>query len=908
MTRPSWTEIQNRAAEFASRWEGETYEKGESQSFWSEFLLVFGVDRRRHGAFFEYAIKKGSGKQGFIDLFWPGKLLAEQKSGGKDTGKARLQAYEYLETMPDHDLPRMIVVSDFATFELIDITTTPYTSFSFPLADLSNHVRRFSFLIDERTEQYAEEDPVNRTAAENMAKLHNQLEAARYTGRDLELLLVRLVFCLFADDARIFERNLFANYLRNRTQADGSDLGPRLVKVFEVLNTPEEERQTTLDPELQALPYINGGLFAGQIRTPDFTPEMRQALLTAALVDWGKVSPAIFGSMFQGVMDPQERRNLGAHYTSERNILRVIKPLFLDDLYAEYAKARTRPRDLKRFHDKLATINLLDPACGSGNFLVIAYRELRRLEHKVVVDLTKGQMTLDVRALLRVNVDQMHGIEIEEFPALIAQTALWLTDHQMNLEASAMLGQHYVRLPLTAAANIVHSNALTTDWAEVVPPEKLTYILGNPPFIGKKEQTLGQKALVQQVFRGVPGAGNLDFVACWYRKALDVMERNPAIQTALVSTNSITQGEQVSILWTLLLKHGAVINFAHRTFKWTNEARRVAAVYCVIVGFALIERQEKTIFEYPDIRGEGFAVKAFNINPYLASAPNALVRNRREPLSSSAPNMNYGSMPIDNGHLTLEPNVAGALVDSFPQAGPLIRPYIGGYEFLNSVSRYCLWLVGTSPQLLKSIPPILERVEAVRLFRLTSGRAQTRALAGTPGLFGEIRQPDTAYLLIPKVSSENRDYLPIGIVVPHTIASGSALIIPNASIFMFGILQSSFHMSWMRYVGGRMKSDYQYSASLVYNNFPWLENVTDGQRAEVERLAQGVLDARAEFPGATLADLYDPLTMPPVLAKAHATLDRAVDRLYRKAAFESDAERVALLFERYQALTAAAGA
>lgn len=901
MTRPSWTEIQDRAAEFAARWQGETYEKGESQSFWSEFLAIFGIDRRRYGAFFEYAIKKGSGKQGFIDLFWPGKLLAEQKSAGKDTGKARLQAYEYLETMPDHDLPRMIVVSDFATFDLIDTTKTPYGEFSFPLADLPKHVRRFGFLIDDRTEQYAEEDPVNRTAAENMAKLHNQLEAARYTGRDLELLLVRLVFCLFADDARIFERNLFANYLRNRTHPDGSDLGPRLVKIFEVLNTPHDERQTTLDPELQAFPYINGGLFDGLIRTPDFNPDMRQALLTAALVDWGKVSPAIFGSMFQGVMDPQERRNLGAHYTSERNILRVIKPLFLDDLYTEYARVRARPRDLKRFHDKLATINLLDPACGSGNFLVIAYRELRRLEHKVVQDLTKGQMTLDVRELLRVNVDQLHGIEIEEFPALIAQTALWLTDHQMNLEASAMLGQTYVRLPLTASANIVHANALTIDWADVVPPENLTYILGNPPFNGSRTMSKEQKADLLSVTRGIKEEGFLDFVAGWYFKAADLAERNQQVEIAFVSTNSISQGEQVGILWEPLLAKKAAVTFAHRTFKWTNEARGVAAVYCVIIGFSLKPARNPRIFDYPDIAGEPVEQVATNINPYLVDAANLLIRTRQVPLAV-VPSMNFGSMPRDGGNLILSREEVDAILLENSGMEPWIRKYTGAKEFLNGYTRYCLWLVGIPPQVLRASPLVLERIERTRQFRLASKAESTRRFAQTPGLFCQIAEPGGPYLLIPRVSSERREYIPIGYMKPDTIGNDQVLMIRGATHFHFGILTSRMHMAWVRTVCGRLKSDYRYSKDIVYNNFPWPESVTDAQHAEIERLAQAVLDARAEFPDATLADLYDPLTMPPVLAKAHANLDRAVDRLYRKASFDSDAERVALLFERYQEL------
>ena len=461
---------------------GKPTRKAKSQTFWSEFLSIFGIDRRRHGAFFEYAIKKTGNKQGFIDLFWPGKLLAEQKSAGRDLTAAEFQAFDYLPAMPDYDLPQAIVVSDFATFQLRNLDTNAVITF--PLENLPRNVRRFGFLIEDTGRVPDEEKPVNRLAAERMAALHNQLEANRYTGRDLELLLTRIVFCLFADDARIFERNTFAHFLRNRTRDDGSDTGPFLIQIFEVLNTPEDQRQTTLDADLQRFPYINGGLFADPIRTPGFTSEMRHALLTATLVDWREVSPAIFGSMFQGVMDATQRRNLGAHYTSEKNILRVIQPLFLDDLYAGFETARRSRRALEAFHKKLATLRFLDPACGSGNFLVITYRELRRLEHKVVQELTRGQQILDLGSYLRVDVDQMYGIEIDEFATRVAQTALWLTDHQLNLEASKLLGQTYTRLPLTSSPHIVHANALRIDWADVVKPEDLSYILGNPPFIG----------------------------------------------------------------------------------------------------------------------------------------------------------------------------------------------------------------------------------------------------------------------------------------------------------------------------------------------------------------------------------------------------------------------------------------
>ena len=558
----SWGEIRSRAAAFAAEWAGETYEKGESQTFWSKLLEVYGIDRRRVGGVFELSTKKLSGERGFVDLFWPGKLIVEQKSAGRNLDDAAKQANDYLLAMPEADLPEAIVVCDFATFRVYNLITRETVEFG--LANLPRHVQVLGFLVGETSKHVAEEDPVNRRAAEAMATLHNSLEANRFTGRDLELLLVRLVFCLFADDALIFEPGIFQEYVKRRTNVDGTDLGSRLVRLFGVLNTPVEDRQPTLEEELRAFPYVNGGLFAEPIGFPDFTAKMRWDLLATCGLNWSGVSPAIFGSMFQGVMDAAERRNLGAHYTSERNILRVIKPLFLDDLYAELDRVRSNRKELARFHEKLAGLNFLDPACGCGNFLVITYREL-----------------------LRVDVDQMHGVEIEAFPALVAQTALWLTDHQMNLEASAMLGQTYTRLPLAASANVVRGNALTLDWEEVAAPERLTYILGNPPFNGSRTMSAGQKAELRAVAAGIREAGFLDFVTGWYLKAVRYIERNPAIRVAFVSTNSITQGEQVGILWDELLAKGAKIHFGHRTFKWSNEGRGVAAVYCVIVGWGL---------------------------------------------------------------------------------------------------------------------------------------------------------------------------------------------------------------------------------------------------------------------------------------------------------------------------------
>lgn len=908
MTNLSWNEIADRATEFASKWQGETYEKGESQSFWSDFLAVFGIDRRRHGAFFEYAIKKGSGSQGFIDMFWPGKLLAEQKSGGKDLSKANIQAYEYLETMPDHDLPEAIVVSDFTSFHFIHLETNEKVEFS--LTDLPKHIKLFAFLLGQTSKNIAEQDPVNRKAAESMAKLHNQLRDDNYTGHDLEVLLVRLVFCMFADDAGIFDRHVLHDYLQQRTSSDGSDLGPRLAQVFQTLRTPANERQSSLDEAIASLPYVNGGLFEQPIRTPYFNSTMRSELLAAMQLDWSKVSPAIFGSMFQGIMDEKQRRNLGAHYTSEVNILRVIKPLFLDDLYTEYAKAlRAGPRkkfdELRKLQDKLASLKFLDPACGSGNFLVITYRELRKLEHKIVASLAKNADQQDMFASagegvgsLKVNVNQMYGIEIEEFPSLVAQVALWLTDHQMNMEYSAESGKTFKRIPLTASATIVHANALTTDWAEVVKPSELNYILGNPPFLGQTYQSKEQKQEVAQVLTGIKKTGVLDFVSAWYGKSTDYMKLNPKIQTALVSTNSITQGEQVSALWKYLLEQGVKINFAHQTFRWTNDAKGNAAVHCVIVGFALFDKSEKHIFEYASIKGEPNELIAKNINPYLIDAPNVIIESRTKAISES-PEVVWGNKPVDGGNLILSEEEKDELIAHEPLAGKYIKPLIAAREYLNNEKRYCLWLVEANPSDLRQMPGVMKRVESVKQMRLASVKLPTQQAAQYPTLFMENRQPSGNYILIPSTTSENRAYIPMGFFTKDDIANNSSHMVIDATLYHFAILTSRIHMAWMRAVAGRLESRYRYSKDIVYNNFIWPETA-DAQKAEIETLAQAILDARAEFPNSSLADLYDPLTMPPSLAKAHTALDRAVDRLYSKTPFTSDAERVALLFEKYQ--------
>ena len=602
-------------------------------------------------------------------------------------------------------------------------------------------------------------------------------------------------------------------------------------------------------------------------------------------------------------MDATLRRNLGAHYTSEKNILKLIKPLFLDELRAEFERVKTNRKRLEEFHQRLAKLKFLDPACGCGNFLVIAYRELRLLELDVLRALDKGEASLDVAQFnILCDVDQFYGIEIEEFPAQIAQTALWLMDHQMNMRVSEEFGQYYVRLPLRKSPTIVHDNALRTDWREIVKPEALNYVLGNPPFGGAKYINEEQRADMAAVFADVPSAGLLDFVAAWYRKAADYMAENPAIKAAFVSTNSITQGEQVGVLWPDLLKRGVKIHFAHRTFQWSSEARGKAAVHCVIIGFALHDTDDKRIFDYETVQAEPQEIKAKHINPYLVDAADLVIANRGKPICT-VPAIGIGNKPIDGGHYLFTPEERDEFLNREPAAAPYFRRWLGADEFLNGYERWCLWLGDCPPEALKRMPEAMKRVEAVRKYRLDSKSVPTRKIAETPTRFHVENMPDSDFLAIPEVSSERRVYIPLGFLSPETLCSNLIKIVPQATCYHFGVLSSAMHMAWVRNVCGRLKSDYRYSVGIVYNNFPWPQAPTDKQQQAIKGAAQAVLDERAKFPDASLADLYDPLTMPPALTKAHHKLDAAVDMAYAKRKFTGDGDRVAFLFELYQQIT-----
>lgn len=897
----SWNEIRKRSIEFSKEWENESREHAEAKSFWDDFFNVFGISRRRV-ATFEEPVKKLSTSQGFIDLFWKGQLIVEHKSRGKDLEKAYAQAIDYFPNLKEEELPKYILVSDFDRFRLYDLEERTHKEFH--LSELHKNIKLFGFIAGYTTKaEIKEEDPVNIKAAELMGRLHDSLKQSGYDGHPLEVFLVRILFCLFADDTGIFERGIFVDYLMQKTKIDGSDVGPHLAQLFQILNTPEDKRYSSLDEDLQRFPYVNGKLYEEQLPFPSFDSSMRAALMSCALFDWGKISPAVFGSLFQSVMNPQERRNLGAHYTSEKNILKLIKPLFLDELWEEFEKVKSNKNKLVEFHDKLATLKFLDPACGCGNFLVITYRELRRLELEIIKILHKDQARmLTIEFASKINVDQMYGIEIEEWPARIAEVAMWLMDHQMNIELSEAIGQYYARLPLKAAANIVIGNALRIDWEDIVPKSRLSYILGNPPFIGKQYQTLDQKSDLSKIFKDIKGAGVLDYVSAWYLVAARYIQ-NTKIITAFVSTNSIAQGEQVGILWHEMFNtYGIKIHFAHRTFQWNNESRGTAAVHVVIIGFGTFDTEKKTIYEYESIKGDPHETLVKNINPYLTEGEDIVVLKRTHPIQKDIPEMSYGSMPNDGGWLLLNSEEMIKIVDEYPQAKKYIRPFVMGEELINGIEKWTIWLENIPPEEFRSIEPITERLNKVKELRMNSPREATRKLSEIPALFGERRQPSKNYLALPRVSSQNRTYIPMTFLSEQVICGDKVYTVPDANIFHIGILTSLMHMSWMKTTAGRMKSDYSYSNLLTYNNFPWPQDISIEQKRLIEEKAKAILDIRRQFPNSSLADLYDPLTMPATLLKAHKELDKAVDKAYRSKPFESEMERMEFLFEIYEQL------
>ena len=919
--RLSWNEIRSRAAEFARKWEGAGYEKGETQLFYRDFFDVFGMSVRRV-ATFEEPVKLLGDKRGFIDLFWKGVLLVEQKSAGRDLGKAKTQALSYFPGLKDTDLPRYILLSDFRTFELYDLDEDEHVSFA--LEDLPAHVEKFGFILGVQKRTFKDQDPVNIEAAERVGNLHDALEASGYKGHDLEQFLVRIVFCLFADDTGIFEpRDIFLDLLENRTREDGSDLGGWLAQLFQVLDTPEDERSGNLDEDLNRFPYVNGDLFDGPLRIPSFDASMRERLLDACRFDWSNISPAIFGSLFQSVMDKDERRRQGAHYTTEKNILKVIEPLFLDDLRAEFARLKAR-RDSRRlpellaFQQRLGRLRFLDPACGCGNFLIIAYRELRALEIEVLKE-TRPRRQVDVLASLLsvVNVDQFYGIELGEFPARIAEVALWMMDHIMNNRLSLEFGETYVRIPLETSPHIVHGDALEMDWADILPPEDCSYVLGNPPFGGFvmriREKQVQAKALMTRL--GASGS-RLDYVAAWFLKAGEYF-RGKRARIGFVATNSITQGEQVAQLWPALFnRYNLGIAFAHRTFAWGSDARGMAHVHVVIIG--LSDRKSiasgRRLFTYQTLTEAPHEIQVSAISPYLIDAghlanPHLVVKRQRTSMGH-LPKIGVGTKPVDGGHYIFREKEKADFVALEPQAASLLRPFVGGAEYINNRARWILHVSGQSPALLRSLPNVMDRIHTVRRYRAEQAGRLGQSLAERPTEYHVSVIPETAFLVIPEVSSERRQYVPIGWLEPPVIPSNQLLVVENAQLSQFAILTSAIHMAWLRYIGGRLKSDYRYSSGLVYNTFPMPPrfHTNSASIAKLEPLAQAVLDARAAHPDSSLADLYDPDLMPPNLRKAHQALDRTVDRLYRRSGFASERERVEYLLGLYEKMMEPLGA
>ena len=922
---------QQAARNFAAYWKDKGYEKGESQPFWLSLLRdVYGVEHPEQFIQFEEQVHLDH--TSFIDGTIPAThVLIEQKGLGKDLNKpikqsdgALLNPFEqakrYILELPVSQHPRWVVTCNFSTFYVYDMERPRGEPEIIELANLEKEYYRLQFLVDAGNEHLKREMEVSIAAGEIVGLLYDAFykqyanPESEHSLKSLNKLCVRLVFCLYAEDAGIFgHHGMFHDYLKG---FDTRGLRKGLVDLFRVLDTKLQDRDPYLkddNPELAAFPYVNGGLFSDEnIEIPPFTDEIRNLLLEKASenFNWSEISPTIFGAVFESTLNPETRRSGGMHYTSIENIHKVIDPLFLDELKAELDEIcanpveRTRTAKLRVFQRKLASLTFLDPACGSGNFLTETYLSLRRLENKILVKLSHGQVTMysASESPIQVSISQFYGIEINDFAVTVAKTALWIAESQMMKETEKILLVPLEFLPLKTNAFIVEGNALRVDWESVVPKSKLNYIMGNPPFVGARLMGKEQKADVNTIFPGWKNAGNLDYVCCWYKKAADIMQ-GTSVRSALVSTNSVSQGESVANLWKPLFHAGVHIDFAYRTFRWDSEAKIKAHVHCVIIGFSIAASSTpKKLFD-----GDRYQV-ANNINGYLLDGENVFVESRSKPICN-VPEIGIGNKPIDGGFYLFEKEEMEDFIKKEPSSKKYFRPWYGSREFINQKPRYCLWLGECTPAELKAMPHCMERVKAVREYRLASPSAGTVKLADKPTRFHVENMPKGNYIVIPKVSSENRKYVPMGLMSPDMLCSDLVFIVPNATAYHLGVLTSNVHMAWVRAVCGRLKSDYRYSKDIVYNNFPW-PAPTEQQKAKIEQTAQAILDARALYPDSSLADLYDELTMPPELRKAHRDNDRAVMDAYGfikgTAARTSESACVAELMKLYQQKVSAA--
>lgn len=891
-------EQKNKAKEFAEYWKGKGYEKGESQKYWLSLLSnVYGIKEPEKFIIFEDQVHLDH--TSFIDGFIPTThVLIEQKGLGKDLRKPIKQsdgtllnpfqqAKRYAAELPYSQRPRWIVTCNFSSFLVYDMENPNSEPEEILLENLEKEYYRLQFLVEEGNEHLKREMDISIKAGELVGKIYDEIlkqyknPESEQSLKSLNMLCVRLVFCLYAEDAGLFgKKNIFHDYL---ARFEVKDLRKAIMELFKVLDTKPEDRDPYMEDELAAFPYVNGGLFANEdIEIPNFTEEAKQILLSKASedFDWSEISPTIFGAVFESTLNPETRRAGGMHYTSIENIHKVIDPLFLDDLKEELEEIKnisvikTRKKKLEEFQNKLASLKFLDPACGSGNFLTETYLSLRRLENEVVETMTGGQIYIGDESIspIKVSISQFYGIEINDFAVTVATTALWIAESQMMKETESILHINLDFLPLKSYTNITEGNALRMDWNDIVPKEELNYIMGNPPFVGARLMSQSQKEDISNIFRGAKNAGNVDYVGCWYVKATEYME-GTNIEAALVSTNSICQGEQTSILWKELINKGININFAYRTFRWDSEASLKAHVHCIIVGFSYFERDKKLLYENNKMK------KVSNINSYLIEAPNVFIESRKKPICNVS-KMDFGSMPNDSGYLSdYSTEDKNNIISKYSESTKMFKKFIGATEFLHNKERWCLWLKDIEPNEIKKIPPIYDAIQQVKNMRITSNRQATQKLAEIPMLFGEIRQPESDYLVVPRHSSENRRYVPIGYMSSDIICGDANLLIPFASLYEFGVLMSNVHNSWIRVIAGRIKSDYRYSASIVYNTFPWCLP-TEQQKQKIEKTAQEILDARALYPNSSLSDLYDELTMPAELRKAHQANDRAVMEAY----------------------------
>ncbi len=925
------TEQQRAAKRFSQDWQGKGYEKGESQKFWLDLLCnVYGVQDFANFVYFENQIKEQFTDKtitNFIDIYIPStKVMIEQKSQDKDLRSPIKQsdgsllnpfqqARKYIAGLPLSQHPRWVVTCNFKSFLVYDMENPNGEPEEILLENLEKEYYRLSFLTDPGNVHLKKELEISKKAGDIIGEIYdailNQYKDADNpspaTLKSLNMLCVRIVFCLYAEDAEIFgHKSMFGDYLK---QQEAKNLRRALLDLFLVLDQKEDERDEYLEEGLAAFPYVNGGLFTEADRTiPQLTEEIKELLVRHASseFDWSEISPTIFGAIFESTLNPETRRSGGMHYTSIENIHKVIDPLFMDELWKEFEElaqiktTTTRISKIKEFHKRLGTLKFLDPACGSGNFLTETYLSLRRLGNECIkaeLNIGEGELPLAYNDddLIQVSIQQFYGIEINDFAAVVAKTALWIAESQMLKETAKILNKDLNFLPLKSYANIVEGNALRIDWESLVPKNELHYILGNPPFVGYAYQSKEQKDDLESVMKGF--GKNIDYVAGWYYKAAQMMQ-GTNIQAALVSTNSITQGEQVAAIWKPMFeKFGMHFDFAWRTFRWDSEANMKAHVHCVIIGFSCFNKTKsaKKIF-----LNESQFIEAKNINGYLLDAPTIFIEKKSKPICD-VPEMLRGSQPTDDGNLILSVDEKEEYIKKEPQGEKFLRPFMMGKDFIERKPRWCFWLVDTNPSELKKCPILIERIEAVRDFRAKSTKAATRQKAETPTLFDEIKDCKTNYVAIPVVSSERRRYIPIEYLTANIIAGNKLFQMPNATLFHFGVLTSNIHMAWMRAVCGRLKSDYSYSNTIVYNNFPWC-NPTEAQKARIEQTAQGILDARAKYPEASLADLYDELTMPPELRKAHQANDKAVMAAYGFSIKMTESECVAELFKLYEKL------